>query len=124
MITNATFEALAELEEELEEEATELGALFSRGRAIAQPFGEEECKPDVLSPNSTRTTLKRFSRYSRQVLLNGRDADEPLWSVRRPRGGSTHRFVLTWVKHALELGGYNPRNMLTEWQIFWRRKDV
>ena len=59
-----------------------------------------------------------------QVLLNGRSADEQLWSVRPPRGGLTHRFVLTWAKHALELGGYDPRNMLTEWHIFWRRKGV
>lgn len=59
-----------------------------------------------------------------QVLLNGRSADEQLWSVRPPRGGLTHCFVLTWVKHALELGGYDPRKMLTEWQIFWRRKGA
>ena len=59
-----------------------------------------------------------------QMLLNGRSADEQLWSVRPPRGGLTHRFVLAWAKSALELGGYDPRNMLTEWQIFWRRKGA
>jgi hypothetical protein len=59
-----------------------------------------------------------------QVLLNGRSADEQLWSVHPPRRGLTHPFVVTWAQHALELGGYDPRNMLTEWQIFWRRKSV
>ena len=59
-----------------------------------------------------------------QVLLNGRSADEQLWSVRPPRRGLTHPFVVTWAQHALELGGYDPRNMLTEWQIFWRRKSA
>jgi hypothetical protein len=59
-----------------------------------------------------------------QVLLNGRSSDEQLWSVRPPRGGLTHGFVLAWAKQALELGGYDPRNMLNEWQIFWRRKGA
>src|SRR5215469_3949444 len=59
-----------------------------------------------------------------QVLLNGKSADEQLWTVRPPRGGLTHRFVLAWVKSAMELGGYDPRNMLTEWQVFWKRKGV
>jgi hypothetical protein len=59
-----------------------------------------------------------------QVLLNGRSADEQLWSVRPPRGGLTHRFVLAWAKKSIEVGGYDPRSMLTEWQIFWRRKGV
>ena len=59
-----------------------------------------------------------------QVLLNGRTADEQLWSVRPPRGGLTHRFVQAWAQSALQLAGYDPRNMLTEWQIFWRRKGV
>jgi hypothetical protein len=59
-----------------------------------------------------------------QVLLNGKSTDEQLWSVRPPRGGLRHRFVLTWARSAIELGGYDPRNMLTEWQVFWRRKGV
>ncbi len=59
-----------------------------------------------------------------QVLLNGKSADEQLWSVRPPRGGLTHRFILAWAQNALQLAGYDPRNMLTEWHIFWRRKGV
>ena len=66
-----------------------------------------------------RRELRRW-----QVLLNGKSIDEQLWSVRPPRGGLTHRFVCAWAKNAIELAGYDPRNMLTEWQIFWRRKGV
>ena len=58
------------------------------------------------------------------MLLNGKSADEQLWSVRPPRGGLTHRFLLAWAQNALQLAGYDPRNMLTEWHIFWRRKGV
>jgi hypothetical protein len=59
-----------------------------------------------------------------QVLLNGKLADEQLWNVRPPKGGLTHGFVRAWAQGALQLAGYDPRNMLTEWQIFWRRKGV
>jgi hypothetical protein len=59
-----------------------------------------------------------------QVLLNGKTADEQLWSVRPPNRGLTHRFVRAWAQNALQLAGYDPRNMLTEWQIFWSRKGV
>jgi hypothetical protein len=66
-----------------------------------------------------RRELRRW-----QVLLSGKSVDEQLWSVRPPRGGLTHPFVQSWVKNAIELAGYDPRNMLTEWQIFWRRKGA
>ena len=59
-----------------------------------------------------------------QILLSGETADEQLWSVRPPHGGLTHRFVHAWAQSALQLAGYDPRNMFTEWQIFWRRKGV
>jgi hypothetical protein len=59
-----------------------------------------------------------------QVLLSGKSPDEQLWSVRPPRGGLTHCFILAWAQNALQLGGYDVRNMLTEWHIFWRRKGV
>jgi hypothetical protein len=59
-----------------------------------------------------------------QMLLHGKTADEQLWSVRPPRGGLTHRFIQAWAQSALQLAGYESRNMLAEWQIFWRRKGV
>jgi hypothetical protein len=66
-----------------------------------------------------RRELRRW-----QVLLSGKSVDEQLWSVRPPRGGLTHPFVRSWAKNAIELAGYDARNMLTEWQIFWRRKGA
>ena len=77
-------------------------------------------------------TLRRLTHYPAfqrdfrkwQVLLNGKNPDEQLWSVRPPRGGLTHRFVSAWAQNALQLAGYDPRNMLTEWHVFWRRKGV
>jgi len=59
-----------------------------------------------------------------QVLLNGKTPDEQLWSVRPPHGGLTHGFIRAWAQSALQLAGYDPRNMLTEWQIFWKRRGV
>jgi hypothetical protein len=66
-----------------------------------------------------RRELRRW-----QVLLSGKSVDEQLWSVRPPREGLTHPFVQSWAKNAIELAGYDPRNMLIEWQIFWRRRGV
>jgi hypothetical protein len=66
-----------------------------------------------------RSELRRW-----QVLLSGKSIDEQLWSVRPPHGGLTHPFVQSWAKNAIELGGYDPRNVFTEWQVFWRRKGV
>jgi hypothetical protein len=59
-----------------------------------------------------------------QVLLNGKNVEEQLWAVRPPKGGLADRFIRAWAKNAIELGGYDPRNMLAEWQIFWKRKGV
>src|SRR6266498_125354 len=66
-----------------------------------------------------RRELRRW-----QVLLSGKSIDEQLWSVRPPRGGLTYCVVCAWAKNAIELAGYDSRNMLTEWQIFWRRKGL
>jgi hypothetical protein len=81
MITATKFEPLGESEEELEEEATELEPLFSRGKAIAPPFGEEEWEPDVLCPSPTRTTVSGFSRYSSSVASLPPDAQTRVRNV-------------------------------------------
>jgi hypothetical protein len=59
-----------------------------------------------------------------QVLVNGKSVDEQLLTVRSPRGGLTHGLILAWTKKAIPLGGYDPRNMPTEWHKYWRRKGV
>jgi hypothetical protein len=59
-----------------------------------------------------------------QVLLNGRTADEQLWSVRPPKRGLTYPFTRAWARGALELAGYDAGKMLAEWEVFWRRKGL
>lgn len=79
-----------------------------------------------------RAALRRFVSWLRlrdefrkwQILLHGRSLDEQLWAVRPPGGGVTHPFVREWARRALELSGHDARAMLTEWEIFWRRKGV
>jgi len=65
-----------------------------------------------------------FNREFRtwQVSLTGKSLDEQLWAVRPPKGASAHPFIREWATRTLELAGYDSRSMLTEWQIFWRRK--
>ena len=57
-----------------------------------------------------------------QVLLTGKSLDEQLWAVRPPKGASGHPFIREWATRTLEFAAYDSRSMLTEWEIFWRRK--
>jgi hypothetical protein len=57
-----------------------------------------------------------------QTLLAGRTVDEQLWAVRPPTGTLANKLVRDWATKTLELGGYNTRKMIIEWEIFWRRK--
>jgi hypothetical protein len=59
-----------------------------------------------------------------QVLLSGKSADEQLWAVRPPKGGVFHSTIRDWAYKTLETAGYDPRSMLLEWEIFWRRKGL
>jgi hypothetical protein len=58
------------------------------------------------------------------VLLSGKSADEQLWAVRPPKGGVFHSAIRDWAYKTLETAGYDPRTMLLEWEIFWRRKGL
>jgi hypothetical protein len=58
-----------------------------------------------------------------QVLLTGKSPDEQLWFVHPPKGASGHPFIREWATRTLELAGYDPRLMVNEWEIFWRRKE-
>jgi len=71
--------------------------------------------------------LRRLFRFRRelrkwQVFLTGKNPEEQLWTVRPPRGGSRHPFIREWAERTLQLAGYETRSMLTEWELFWRRK--
>ena len=58
------------------------------------------------------------------ALLAAKSRDEQLWAVRPPRGGYSDSAVRGWAARVLELAGYDPRTMLPEWEIFWRRKGL
>jgi len=59
-----------------------------------------------------------------QALLAGKSLDEQLWDVRPPRGMIARPAVRDWALQTLERAGYDPRVMLAEWEIFWRRKGL
>ena len=59
-----------------------------------------------------------------QFLLNGKSADEQLWAIPPPKGGVSHPSIRDWARKTLETAGYDPRTMLLEWEIFWRRKGL
>lgn len=59
-----------------------------------------------------------------QVLLCGKTPEEQLWAVRPPKGGLSHPPIREWASRTLQLAGYDPRMMLLEWEIFWRRKGL
>ena len=59
-----------------------------------------------------------------QILLAGKNADEQLWAVRPPAGLLADSLVRDWAKRTLELGGYDSRKMIGEWEIFWRRRGL
>lgn len=63
---------------------------------------------------------REFVRW--QIMLSGKDADAQLWAVRPPIGGFGHPKVREWAARSLALAGYEPVVMLTEWEIYWRRK--
>src|SRR5262245_13283361 len=69
-----------------------------------------------------RRTARREAWRKWQALLSGKSCDEQLWAVRPPRGMIASPAVRDWAIRALEWAGYDPRVMLVEWEIYWRRK--
>lgn len=59
-----------------------------------------------------------------QFLLSGKSADDQLWAIPLPKGGVSHPSIRDWARKTLETSGYDPRTMLLEWEIFWRRKGL
>lgn len=59
-----------------------------------------------------------------QFLLSGKSADDQLWAIPLPKGGFSYSSIRDWARKTLETGGYDPRTMLLEWEIFWRRKGL
>jgi hypothetical protein len=70
-----------------------------------------------------RITARREYRKW-QVLLQGKSADEQLWSVRPPSKPWRLQNVREWTQRTLQLAGYDPQAMLIEWEVFWRQKGL
>jgi hypothetical protein len=58
-----------------------------------------------------------------RAMLAGKSADDQLFAVRPPEGGLSCEAVREWASYTLAGAGYDPDVMLTEWEIFWRRKS-
>jgi len=99
-------------------------------------ISREEALYDMLAAASSRSAPLAFIRdltdrfghrqawRKWQALLAGKSLDEQLWAVRPPRGLISGAAVRDWARQTLEQAGYDPRVMLAEWEIFWRRKGL
>jgi hypothetical protein len=65
---------------------------------------------------------KEFHRW--QSLLSGKSPEDQLWTVRPPKWGLEHPPTRDWALRTLAIAGYDSQNMVTEWEIFWRRKGL
>jgi hypothetical protein len=63
---------------------------------------------------------REFLRW--QIMISGKSVMDQLWGVRPPPGELAHPKVRNWAARTLALAGYDPVIMLTEWEIYWRRK--
>ena len=80
------------------------------------------CNNALLRTISGLLVKQKWSRVflTRQSTTNDSGQHAPAPAERR----TYSPLVLAWTTNAIALAGYDPRNMLTEWHIFWRRKGV
>jgi hypothetical protein len=71
---------------------------------------------------SVLASNRRLKKW--RVMLGGKSLDQQLWTVTPPRGFSYHPTVRRWAEETLTEAGYDPAYMLTEWEVFWRRKGL
>jgi len=95
--------------------------------------GREEALYEMALEAVSTGPLRRFFARLRRCFSGGRDArrwrallegktpDEQLWAVRPPRAPLDPE-VRAWAERTLEQAGYDPRTMLKEWEIYWRRR--
>jgi len=85
-----------------------------------------EALPKGLLASLLRRLKKMFAGRAEfrkwQALLNGKNFDEQLWTVRPPKGMLAHSAIREWACKTLLMAGYDSQTMLLEWEIFWRRK--
>jgi len=98
-------------------------------------LSREEALYDMNSGQATRGWFRRllavfrervrrsdFERWS--SLLTNKAADEQLWAVRPPTHSLNKPQIRHWALQVLAAAGYDAQSMLTEWEIYWRRKGL
>jgi hypothetical protein len=71
---------------------------------------------------SVLASNRRLKKW--RVMLSGKSLDQQLWTVTPPRSFSYHPTVRRWAEETLAQAGHDPKCMLVEWEIFWRRKGL
>jgi hypothetical protein len=71
----------------------------------------------IVHPFAGRAEVRKW-----HALMAGRTPDEQLWGVRPPRRAFDDPDIREWVGQLLNAAGYDAASMVTEWEIFWRRK--
>jgi hypothetical protein len=98
-------------------------------------IGREEAAYDMNAKPTLFSALHSFVRRLRifklrnefrkwQILLAGKTGDDQLWAVRPPAGMLDHPSIREWAKTTLQLAGYDSVKMISEWEVFWRRKGL
>lgn len=99
-------------------------------------LSREEVLYDLRLASSSQGSLSSFFRWLKnlfaggaelrkwQALLQGKNLDEQLWTVRPPQDMLSHPAIREWAYKTLVMAGYDPQTMLMEWEIFWRRKGL
>jgi hypothetical protein len=73
--------------------------------------------------NVVATALVGLGRMKKwRAMLQGKTPEEQLWAVTPPRGFSHRPAARRWAEMMLVNEGYDPRILIIEWEIFWRRK--
>lgn len=111
----------------------EIPTCFTAGRDFA--ITREEARYDA---NAARTFSAKVRRFVRQLsvfkrreslrkwraMTAGKSPDDQLWTIRPPDNGLTDDNIRAWARQTLASAGYDAESMLTEWEIFWRRRGV
>jgi len=98
-------------------------------------LSREEAAYDMNAKPTLLSAMRSFVRRLRifklrsefrkwQILLAGKSGDDQLWAVRPPAGLLGHQSVREWAAKTLGLAGYDSAKMISEWEVFWRRKGL
>lgn len=107
---------------------TEVPARFQSAqlplRTREQAIGEMQAPPTPPGWFASLASARRARKATEEwrAALQGRSAEEQLWSVSPPHHGLRDTTIRDWAARSLTLTGYEPTRMLLEWEIFWRQR--